>query len=300
MAKIIKHKMKWEAVMMTPEWAQQLLDRMHPSNRRTKTHKIPGYRRDMESGNWHLTPNDAICISTNNWTINGNNRLTACVQANVEVPMVICTGCDEEAMLGMDLGSTRNFADYLKITGKDMPGTGANNFASVVRSMHRGIMTRYSTLTNAEVIAFGEQHQAALEFCFECLPINKRGITQASVRAVIARAYYKRNCRSRTKEFCAILYDGLANDVQKDSGALRLRNWIIDTFLGGIRKARTASRPTPAVIYAKTERALEAFHEGEHIQALVEKRKELFPIPNEPVEEPAEEVSVDGVLETVQ
>lgn len=279
MAVPIKHQMKFQVVMMTPEWAQELLNHMHPRNRRAKERRIQKYTRDMEQDYWELTP-EPICVDLDGYTTNGRNRLSAVIRSGKTVPMTLVTGCPIRAIYGQDQGATRNVADIVTIAGEELPGTLANT-PSVIRAMAAGRNERFS-LTNAEVIHLAKIHRNAIDFAFECIPNNVRGLAQASVRAVIARAYYKRNLRNRTREFCKVLISGLAINYDKDSGAIRLRNWLHD--LAGKGK-RGAARVKATTIYAKTERALVAFHDEEYIQSLIEFKKEVFPLPNEDVED---------------
>jgi hypothetical protein len=53
----------------------------------------------------------------------------------------------------------------------------------------------------------------------------------------------------------------------------------MDTFLGGNKKSPKGARRW--VTYAKTERALSAFHKEESIVKLIEMSEELFPLPGD-------------------
>jgi hypothetical protein len=277
MSKIVQHSMKFRVVMMTPEMAQELLDSNHPRNRRPKKAKIEQYSRVMRAGLWELTP-EPICVDVDGWTTNGQNRLSACIRAGVEVPMTLITGCPRTAILGQDQGTARNVGDTAAISGSPLPH-GANNWAATARAMYSGLRAGGggARLGNIEVIEFGKVHQKAIEFSFECFPTPVKGITQAAVRAVVARAYYGRNLRTRTREFCEVLLSGLPVNPHEDSGAIRLRNWLIDNFLGG-RGGHARHGAPPAIVYAKTERALQAFHNREMVKALQERNVEIFPI----------------------
>jgi hypothetical protein len=264
MSKVIEHSMKFRVVSMTPEWAQQLLNNNHPRNRKPKKHRIESYARDMKNQFWRLTP-EPVCVDLDGYLTNGQNRLTAVIHAGVEVPMSLVTGCPRDSIIGQDQGATRNVGDIACISGQKLPH-GDKTSPAVIRAMYAGLDRL--RMTNADV----------LHFAFECLPNNVRGIAQAPVRAVIARAYYRRNLRSRTREFCEILLSGMPKSPKADSGAIRLRNYLQD--LAGQGK-RGASRVKSEVIYAKTERALKAFHDHEYVDKLIEYKREVFPLPEE-------------------
>lgn len=287
MARTIEHQMRFQVVSMSPQWAQELLDKNHPKNRTAKAKRIEQYTRDMVQGYWQLTP-EPVCVDTDGWLTNGQNRLSAVIRAGAEVPMTLITGCPKKAINAQDQGATRNVLDIAKMAGNPVQRNTAE--ISLARAMNYGHRTG-GGMSNFEVLAFIKDHQAAIRFAFECLPKNQKGITQGAVRAVVARAYYKRNSRSRTREFCEVLISGLPFRPREDSGAIRLRNWLVDTFLGGNKQRAKGARRW--ITYAKTERALEAFHAEEEVAKLIEKAKELFPLPNE--DEMEVEAAINGV-----
>lgn len=277
MAVVPEHDMKFKVVMMTPEWAEELLTHNHSYNRNPKDKRIASYAREMASGLWRLT-HQAIAIDEDGNLVDGQNRLHAVIRAGVEVPMVVVTGVPRKAMVGVDCGVTRNVADAAKVSGKPLP---AVQYANVARIMMVGLQYGYKqALGNQEILHFIGNHKEALNFSFECLRSNTPGIAAAGVRAVIARAWYQRNCRTRIREFCKALLNGLIDDKVKDVSVIRLRNWLL--------QAKGTRQPVKRTdVYAKTERALKAFLDGEELDTIYASKEELFPIP------------LDGLLEEV-
>lgn len=285
-------EMKFKPIMLTPERAEQLLANNHPRNRRMKIGKIEQMCNDIREGNWKLTP-EAIVVSDHGSLLDGQNRCTACTKTGIPIPVFFCTGVPEAVVVAMDCGASRNVADAAKILGKDLKNV--QGMASVARRMAAGFRAAQAhpdtTLSIQETLAWIECHKNALAFVWECLPINKIGITQASVRAVIARAYYKRpveETRLRLLEFGECLLEGLPKNSKQDSSAIRLRNWLQDHFSQATRgRAKTAGiRVSAAVVYAKTETALAHFLAREHVDQLRETRNELFFLPGEKGREP--------------
>src|SRR5574341_2081196 len=195
--------------------------------------------------------------------------------------MILCTGVPRQAILGMDQGINRSVADMAKLLGKNLPH-GSIQFASVARRMFGGNRQKFY-LSVQESLNFIDLHRKALEFAFECTPQNKRGITQAGVRAVLARAYYRRNERNRIREFGMILLSGLPENPKNDNAVILLRNWLISLLGSG--RIKSGIQPGPHIIYAKTERALEAFIRKESLEKLQASNVELFPIPDDPTKE---------------
>lgn len=287
--KVIQSPMKFQVVLMGPHDAQMILDKNHPRNRKPKKNKIEYMNLDMIGNLWRLT-HQAIAIDEDDKLIDGQNRLAAIIRSGLEIPVVLCTGVPRNAMLGADCGTPRNVTDAAKISGSPLPH-GANGFASVARRMAIGIGATGDRLTIQSTLRFIKDHKEALEFAYDCLPKNIRLLTQASIRAVVARAWYKRNSRSRIREFCEVYLSGIPNKISTDQAALRFRAWVTDKLATSSRGGKL--RPNFKIVYCKCEAALHAFLNEEPVTKLHESSKELFPIPgdsdHEPEAEPVQE-----------
>lgn len=274
-------QIKYKVVLMTPEWAERLLSKNHPNNRATKKQKISQMVGDILVGNWVLTP-EPIVISDQDQLIDGQNRCYAIVEANISVPVVLCTGVPESVLICMDLGASRNVPDMMKFSGQSTKY--AHQVAAIARCMAGGLSSyKASRLSVKDCLEWIEVHQKAIQFSWECLPISKTSLTQAPVRAVLARAYYRRpvtETRVRCLEFGEVFFSGLPKNAKADSAALRLRNWLLDNFTTGLRD-RAKARPSQLIVYAKTETALTHFLNEEMIESLRETKYELFPLPGD-------------------
>lgn len=286
MSAAIKHSMVFRVVTMTPTWAMELLSKNHPNNRKRKNNKINQFARDMRQGYWDLN-HQAIAVDEDGFLVDGQNRLEACILYEVDFPTVLVTGVPRKGLRGVDLGTSRNIVDVAQISGNPLPFQ-ANNYAGAARAMEAGIKGR-CRLTHAELLQFIKVHTPALAFAFECMPRHERGITHAAVRALIARSYYRRQLRNRTRDFCEILYSGLVADRDEDVAAIRLRNWLQGNFLGGMRKQRARRIPTD-VVYSGASYCLDMFHRKESINRVEHAKKELFPIAEDQNGEVEEEV----------
>jgi hypothetical protein len=276
----IPHKMKFRCVMMTPAAAAGLLSYNHPNNRKPKGSRIATYTSDIVNGLWQLTY-EGVAIDEDGWLINGQNRLNAIIDAGKAAPILLITGVPRKAMLAVDQGISRSVADVARIAGethKDM-----NTWVGVARAMMYGTKVPSSGVraSHQEVLAFIKAHENAISFAVDTLP-NKAGISQAPVRATIARAFYlPKTKHTRLKEFCNVLTTGLMGHVELDKSAIKLRNWLTDNFSGGSRKRHSGMRAPSTVVYGKTQSALRAFLNNEPIETLRESNKEHFPLPEE-------------------
>lgn len=186
-------------------------------------------------------------------------------------------------MLAVDTGTSRNVADVARIMGMDIKAI--NGVSAVARRMAMGMERNVSkSLSVQETLQWIEKHSAALKFAFEVTPKNKIGITQASVRAVLARAYYRRpveDTRSRVAVFGNILMTGLPENPKTDSAAINVRNFLQDHLHVGNEPRVRAPAISPLVVYAKTEMALDKFLRYENVESLRETSQELFWLPGE-------------------
>jgi hypothetical protein len=147
--------------IITPDQAAELMAR-NENNRRIKQLKIDQYARDMRAGRWNADSSD-ISFDWNGRLANGQNRLLACIQADVPFPTLVRTGIDPTAVDSMDAGAVRTFGDVLKMHAAADP----NNAAAAIslRARYESIAEQGGTLierrlplTRQEVLAFLTEH----------------------------------------------------------------------------------------------------------------------------------------------
>jgi hypothetical protein len=105
-----------EFVFVTPELAQEWLQRNIDRNRNVKKSRIGGYVRDIQTNNWVLT-GEAIKFDTAGQLIDGQNRCHAIVTAGQGAWALVARGISQDALVVLDSGSARNTGDILVITG---------------------------------------------------------------------------------------------------------------------------------------------------------------------------------------
>lgn len=114
---------------ITPEDATNILTRHNTNNRPVKPSAIRDYVTDIATGNWAVT-GDTIKFAPNGRLLDGQNRLTACVQADAPMKSHIVFGIDEDHFRRIDVGRPRTPGDILHIAGyKDV-----NRLASAIRN----------------------------------------------------------------------------------------------------------------------------------------------------------------------
>lgn len=262
---------------VTPTLAAKWLER-NTRNRSLRNDIVERYAADMKAGRWMVT-GDAIAFDKNGVIVNGQHRLWAVIFAELSVPMLVTFNLEPDVVRVLDDHLKRKLTDIIKIA---KPGTTITaKMTSVSLRMQRESMALNSVdvramqkLSRQQQMQFLEKHQEAIDFavreCFKSSTI--RGLGQATILAVVARAYYSQD-HDRLKAFGKILLSGIPDENTGDIAALLLRNWILS--------AGASMKPQPEVIYRKTSRALLAFCQREKLKTLYEASSELFLLPED-------------------
>jgi len=251
---------------VSPSMALNWLDYANSNNRRISDAHVQRLARDMKQGEWVLT-HEGIAFDPSGVLLDGQHRLWAIVIAEKSVEMHVWRGVTREALMAIDCGKPRNLGDILRLSGGHGQ-VGATELA-VLRAMLGGFSGSV-TLTASEAAVAMAQHGKAIVFAIEALPRVKR-ITNATTRAVIARAYYSAD-HDQLRCFGRMLSAGIVPDAGA-VGVVLLRQYLAEN-------SGTSHRDR-LVRYAKTERALVAFLGGEQIGRLYAASDEHFPLPEE-------------------
>ena len=130
---------------ITPEVAAAMLER-NVNNRNPK--REPIYKAIVD-GEWKLN-GATIVFSEEGELIDGQNRLMACVKANMPIVTFVVRGIDKDAQITMDMGVKRQVADFLKIRGY----TESSNVAAIGSAMYKaetsGIAAAFTKANGSE------------------------------------------------------------------------------------------------------------------------------------------------------
>lgn len=116
---------------VSPQLANHLLNNHYRQNRSVKKRVVAKYARDMKAGNWLFT-GESIGIDIEGKILDGQHRLMAIRQADINVELPFAFGLPVKAMRAMDSGSSRSYSDYLTITKQKRK---SNQLASAIRYM---------------------------------------------------------------------------------------------------------------------------------------------------------------------
>ncbi|MFD8820823.1 hypothetical protein ACFV1C_00390 [Streptomyces sp. NPDC059605] len=119
-----------EVITVTPALAAEWLSR-NTHNRPLRNRRVTDYARDMKAGQWHLNGETMKFAGDlkNGIVLDGQHRLEAVVEANVDVVMVVVSGLPMEAQETMDMGSRRTVGDVFGLRGE----TNSHTLAAVLK-----------------------------------------------------------------------------------------------------------------------------------------------------------------------
>lgn len=161
--------------------------------------------------------------------------------------------------------------DILNIARRN--GQVTNHQVACLRAMLGGLSANVPRLTPAEVSDLLQRYGKAVAFAIENLPAvaSTRGINTAITRGVVARAYFSIH-HITLREFCRKLTTGIVTSDEEGVVVL-LRQALQTTGTSGL--ANRIAR------YAKTERVLRAYVDGENPSRIHGVTSEQFPLPGE-------------------
>lgn len=146
-----------DRMFVTPALASEWLQ-LNTSNRPLKEKRIAEYARDMANGLF-LFNGEAIKRAVNGKLLDGQNRLEACVRANVPFETLVIQGLPEHTQATMDSGARRSAGDQLAINGVAY----SRNLAAIARRVWQWEQKNYRftnnmSPTNSEILEVVDAH----------------------------------------------------------------------------------------------------------------------------------------------
>lgn len=248
---------------ITPQRAFQLLDQ-NTNNRNIRQSVIDRYAREMKAGRWELN-GEPIIISDKGRILNGQHRLWAIIEADVEVQTAVAYGIDEDTFDTIDTGAIRSAADIFKIGEVKDPGLASQTVFWIWRYTNERIMSKHFCTA-----------KKALELFSECPEIEEgytagRRCSRFIPKGLGSALFYM---------FSLVDHDGAeaffeamaTGDFQTGQSAIRaVREGIINTML------KDPKRLTPEERCAMIIKAWNAFQSGRDIRVIRFSKKEKFP-----------------------
>lgn len=233
---IVDGNVKVEIVTITPVMAKKMLERNTGNFRALDHNRVARYAKDMVRG-WELT-GDAIRQNCDGTILDGQTRLTACVQAGVSFKTLLVSGVG--SALHIDKGKPRTFGQWLR----HMKVLNYSTVAAIARSIHQYDIGKWQNKalqlpewTEDDLLKIVGEYRAQLETVATMGAGTPCSNTFLGVVLFIGCG--RRNAREdeTTKWFAEALHHG--TDLTDDDAVLHLRNRLLES------KANSQKKLTP-------------------------------------------------------
>lgn len=215
---------------VTPATAKMILESYNTENRAISPCLVARYAKAMVDSRWLFTGESIIFSRTR--LLNGQQRLTACVQSGKPFDSVMVFGVADEAFEVMDTGKKRSAGDVLGMIGVPY----SNTVAAIIRFTtiwDKGTRTRqlWAPLDNDEIVLQWYQRMSTLDSVPIAQKASKAGLPMSSsIGAMHWLASQK--CKRDADEFFTRLVEGIGFDGRKDPSYV-LRNRLIAGSVNG-------------------------------------------------------------------
>lgn len=160
--------------LITPQKAQELLDKVPDYQRAIRKKVVARYAEDMANGHWNQNTDfidNPIVVSREGVVLNGQHRLRAIVLANIPVFMPVQYGANAANYSFYDNGLKRTAGDQLNVKNANVVAAIATMIIAAERG-NRGIggilsgeKTSSARVSRAEVIEYAQEHEDFLQRC---------------------------------------------------------------------------------------------------------------------------------------
>lgn len=218
-------KVRMDLVRFTPVVAEEWLSRSRP-NRPLVMNSVNAYARIMADGGWRIN-GEPLIVNSRGELLNGQHRLRAVIQADVEVTMLVVWGIEDDAFDTIDTGRARVGRDLIGIAGyKDsaMLATAAGWLWRYERS--GGVLTQAQGRdkpTNHDLLETLRRHPRLAE----SIPFGNR-VSGMLGRGAATFCHYilAQHDKAAADKFFGDLAEGA--DLRKGQAVLVLRNMLQD------------------------------------------------------------------------
>lgn len=109
--------MDMKIVSVSPEWAEQVLEKQNTGNRQMRRWWSEAMAASMRRGEW-ITTHQGIAFTKDGRLLDGQHRLQAVVLSGITVSMVVFKNVPDEAFSALDIGVKRSIADSTGLSKK--------------------------------------------------------------------------------------------------------------------------------------------------------------------------------------
>lgn len=245
---------KIETVYVTPSMAKKWIEENNTKNRPLSRAQVDRLVRFMKDGAWHF---DGAPIRFDKFgnLLDGQHRLTACVEADFPFAAVVIKGLEPESFFFMDQNKPRSASDNLAILGKSCTTDFAAAGKWVLRyKTKKGQLNSY--VEKMDVVEFCAQ-TPKLDACVSWAS-SKKGLMPSSLVATLLYIFREIN-DEQAFDFMTQIITGA--NLSEGSPALTFRNRVIAENAGRRRANLTA-------VFAYAVYAWNAWRKGKQLKYL--------------------------------
>lgn len=230
-APLVGRPVTFERTVITPEQAMVILENHNPNNRTIARNTVEAYAREMRAGRWGLS-NDAMAFDVDGNLLNGQHRLTACILADVPIPVAIMRNVPREDQDRMDLGRPRHIADILHMKGYKY----SHRLSGALRAMwNMKDLTNWTRkVAPGELLAIAERHPKLIESVIASEEV--KAFPRNGVTAVHYVATHLLNEPEKANAFMGVFATGVPTYPGDPAHVLR------ENYLAARRHAAMAAR----------------------------------------------------------
>jgi len=206
---------------ITPKEAEYILNTTNARNRNIRGNKVSEMVRDLHDGNWRFN-GDAIRFDRDGNLLDGQHRLTACLESGIPIQTLVVKGLDSAVMSTIDTGTKRSAGDLFSLKGVAYPTQIAASCRTSMMSKNPYMTTQ--TYTNDEVWEFYTKNKTLGDF------VSRLHGCRACPASILAPVAYASSIVSPdlTERFVSVWNEGYS---ERGDPFMVVRNKIIDRAL---------------------------------------------------------------------
>lgn len=213
-------------MLITPQDAIEILNKHNAQNRNMRQMTVQKYASDMKNGCWFENGQSQwIGFYEDGNLADGQHRLMALVNANVEMYFNVEFGISKKAALGIDNHAARKMVDQIQIQGE------SKWICKNIVAMCRIIMEIESSsrigrsISTSDVISFAENHKDMLIKARSAACSTAKYLSSAYIKVAVFYALHHEK-EENVFRFCKVLFSGIYDSVS-DISAARLREKLL-------------------------------------------------------------------------
>ncbi len=225
-----------ERIFVTAEMARRWLRSNIENNRHINGDRVAQYVRDIKAGRW--TENgETIKFAQTGELIDGQHRLTACVEAGIGFMTLVAYGVPKEAFVTIDRNQPRSIGQQLRLTHGITDHTNVQGALSWLARFIDGIVIERLRPTATEIEALLDENPGICDSVRNARDIQYHLKTPSASALAFAHYCFTRQDATLAEVFFAELKTGA--NLRTVDPAYRLRERIISSSALAIRRIST-------------------------------------------------------------